>query len=271
MMDFELKTPFKNDIYFKQNYNNIKPNERIFQRNSFIHDNNNDIDINNKLNNNINDINKLKNDLTFHQYNNAYMQNNKVPNFYHKKDNYFLEQLNYFLETLKPFSFNGIIFKKLSLDIPLIIYVTTIIIKKIFSKKITFIYLLLYIFLPCCCHFILNKEFIEIYFNLHIINRKKISIKNFWKIFLIGFTPFIFEHLLTYIFRNFSDIKIIIDIISIIYGSYISEKNICEFIILISIINNKNDLRNIIKERDGFKIIFIFIVFYFLLSYIINL
>ena len=278
-MDIELNTPFKNDIYFyrNKNNNNIYP-QRITQRNISM----NKADIDNNINNNTYNINKLKNDLSSDRNNiysqNPVLQNNNIyynnkfnQNIYLGKNNYILTQINYFLEMLKPFSTNIIMFRKLSIDIPLFIYFASIIFKKFFSKKLTNIYLLLLIFLPCCCHIILNKAIIEFYFNLHLFGHKKISIKNFWKIFLCGFTPFIFGHLLICIFKTFSDIKIIFDIFGLIYGSHIAKKILVEFIVLTSIFNNKNDLKKIIDERDDKKIFFIFIAFYFLLSYIINL
>ena len=278
MKDIELNTPFKNDVdtHRNNNYKNINTKRVAYPKNSITNNN----DFNN--NRNIYAINTLKNDLGSNIYNNnryhqSYfrLNNNSFVehqyNSIHYINNDFYEQLNYFLEILKPFSFNIIIFRKLSIDIPLIIYATSILLKKIFSNKLTLFYLLLLIFLPCCCHFILNKAIIEIYFNLNLLNHKKISIKNFWKIFLCGFAPYIFGYLLSISFTRFFQIIIIINILGLIYSSYIAEKIFIEFIILISLYNNKNDLKKIIIEKSGKNIFFIFIAFYFLLIYIMNL
>ena len=282
-MEFELNTPFKNDINFnrEEKYNN-KPqffNKRIstFSSNQFI----------NNSNNNFYAINKLKNDLKEKPYNNNnfnfvdnnyniqndYYINNYNANKIKNKDiKYYLSQINYYIEVIKPFSYDEINIKKLSYDIPLLIYIIFVIFKSFVSKKIKAYHFCLLILLPICAHILINKIIFEEYFYMNIIRTKKILYKNFFKIFFNGYIFFIFGFLTTKIFGAILfRYKYILQIFYLIYAAFIAEKILVEFIIAVSTLINKNNLRSNIKSRDGIKIYFIFFIVYSLISYIINL
>jgi len=282
-MEFELNTPFKNDINFnrEEKFNN-KPqffNKRIstFSSNQFI----------NNSNNNFYAINKLKNDLKEKPYNNNnfnFVDNNYniqndyyINNYYTNKNKnkdikYYLSQINYYIEVIKPFSYDEINIKKLSYDIPLLIYIIFVIFKSFFSKKIKAYHFCLLILLPICAHILINKIIFEEYFYMNIIRTKKILYKNFFKIFFNGYIFFIFGFLTTKIFGAILfRYKYILQIFYLIYAAFIAEKILVEFIIAVSTLINKNNLRSNIKSRDGIKIYFIFFIVYSLISYIINL
>ena len=284
-MEFELNTPFKNDINFnrEEKYNN-KPqffNKRIstFSSNQFINNSNN--------NNNFYAINKLKNDLKEKPYNNNnfnFVDNNYniqndyyINNYYTNKNKnkdikYYLSQINYYIEVIKPFSYDEINIKKLSYDIPLLIYIIFVIYKSFVSKKIKIYHFCLLILLPICAHILINKIIFEEYYYMNIIRTKKILYKNFFKIFFNGYIFFIFGFLTTKIFGAILfRYKYILQIFYLIYAAFIAEKILVEFIIAVSTLINKNNLRSNIKSRDGIKIYFIFFIVYSLISYIINL
>ena len=282
-MEFELNTPFKNDINFnmEEKYNNRPQffNKRIstFSSNQFI----------NNSNNNFYAINKLKNDLKEKPYNNNnfnfvdnnyniqndYYINNYNANKIKNKDiKYYLSQINYYIEVIKPFSYDEINIKKLSYDIPLLIYIIFVIFKSFVSTKIKIYHFCLLILLPICAHILINKIIFEEYFYMNIIRTKKILYKNFFKIFFNGYIFFIFGFLTTKIFGAILfRYKYILQIFYLIYAAFIAEKILVEFIIAVSTLINKNNLRSNIKSRDGIKIYFIFFIVYSLISYIINL
>ena len=281
-MEFELNTPFKNEFNFNNEarYNNKSQfyNKRIstFSNNQFI----------NNSNNNFFTINQLKDDLKEKPYNNNFNfadYNNNIQNDYYinnynsNKNNikdikYYISQINYYIEVIKPFSYNEINIKKLSFDIPLLIYAILVIYKFIFSKRIKLIHFCLLILLPICAHILVNKIIFEDYFYMNIIRTKKILYKNFFKIFFNGYIFFIFGFLTTKIFGMILfRYKYLLQIFYLIYAAFIAQKILVEFIIAVSTLINKNDLRNNIKSRDGIKIYFIFFIIYSLISYIINL
>ena len=284
-MEFELNTPFKNDISFnrEEKYDNRPQffNKRIstFSSNQFINNSNN--------NNNFYAINKLKNDLKEKPYNNNNfnfvdnnynIQNDYYINNYNANKNknkdikYYLSQINYYIEVIKPFSYDEINIKKLSYDIPLLIYIIFVIFKSFFSKKIKTYHFCLLILLPICAHILINKIIFEEYFYMNIIRTKKILYKNFFKIFFNGYIFFIFGFLTTKFFGTILfRYKYILQIFYLIYAAFIAEKILVEFIIAVSTLINKNNLRSNIKSRDGIKIYFIFFIVYSLISYIINL
>jgi len=271
-MEFELNTPFKNDINFTQEekYNN-KPQyftKRI--SNQFINENNNNYYV----------INKLKNDLKTKPYNNHYNYNNEdnyfINDYTNKKEmnelKYYLSQINYYIEVIKPFSNNEISLKKLSFDVPLLIYIIVILFKFFFSKNLLMINFFLLILLPICPHILVNKIIIEEYYYMNIIKVKKILYKNFFKIFFNGYIIFIFGFLITKIFnRILFRYKCLLQIFYLIYAAFVAEKIFVEFIISVSTLIDKKNLRNHIKINDGKKIYFIFFIVYSLISYILNL
>ena len=280
-MEFELNTPFKNDLYLKResNYFNQPKRISILSKNS-INDNSNNYNINYDL------INKLKNDLKEKPFNNNINYNNKEENkdnnnpmkIYTNKNsnardmNYYLNQIYYYLAIIKPFSQSEINIKKLSFDFPLLIYTITIFSKLIFSKNFNIFYLFLLILLPISSHILLNKIIIEEYYYMNIINTKKIFFKNFFKIFFNGYILYIFGFFTVKIFRRILfEYKYVIQIMYVIYASFIGVKIFIEYIISVSTLIDKNNLRINIKERDGKKIYFIFFSVYSLISYIINI
>ena len=277
-MEFELKTPFSNERDL--NIGNIHTNksQNVNKRISYLSKGqfSNDDKINNRY-----EINKLKNDLRERPYNNNYInddnRNMNNINPYINRNNirdikYYLSQINDFIEIVKPNSHKEINIKKLSLDIPLLIYIILILFKYFFSKTLNVIYLYLFILLPICAHILINKIIIEEYYYMNIINIKKILYKNFFKIFFNGYILFIIGYLITKLFKNIlSRYEYLIQILYLIYASFIAEKIFVEYIISISLLINKNNLRNNIKKRDGKKVFFIFFVIYSIISYIINL
>ena len=278
-MEFELNTPFKSDLnlirenkYINKSIN-YNTNYR-FSKNNFINDYNNSIN-----NNNYYLINKLKNDLKEKPFNDNNNQDNNISKMNinqtnnNKKMNYYLYHIYNYLEIINPFSKNNEInIKKLSFDFPFLIYIITMFMKLIFSKNFNIFYFFLLILLPISSHILLNKIIIEEYFYISIINIKKIFFKNFFKIFFNGYIFFIFGFLTVKIFRRILfGYKYLIQIIYLIYATFIATKIFIEYIISVSTLINKNNLRNNIKERDGKKIFFIFFSIYSLISYIINI
>ena len=227
-------------------------------------------------------INKLKNDLKEKPYindynlnnNNIYNQDNHfIINNNNKNIKYYLSHINYYIEVIKPFSDNDEInIKKLSFDFPLLVYIIVILFKFIFSKKLSIIHFFLLVLLPICPHILLNKIIIEEYFYMNIIRTKKILNKNFFKIFFNGYIFFIFGFIFIKIFnRVLFRYKYLLQIFYLIYAAFIAEKIFVEFIISLTTLSDRNNLKNNIKLRDGKKIYFIFFIVYSLISYILNL
>ena len=282
-MEFELNTPFKNDSNFnrEEKFNN-KPqffNKRLstFSSNQFINNSNNNFYAINKLKNDLKEKPYNNNNFNFVDYNNNiqndYYINNYITNKNKNKDiKYYLSQINYYIEVIKPFSYDEINIKKLSFDFPLLIYIIFVIFKSFFSKKIKAYHFCFFFFLPICAHILINKIIFEEYYYMNIIRTKKILYKNFFKIFFNGYIFFIFGFLTTKIFGAILfRYKYILQIFYLIYAAFIAEKILVEFIIAVSTLINKNNMRSYIKSRDGIKIYFIFFIVYSLISYIINL
>ena len=266
MMDVELNTPFQNNLYYNRE-------NKFMSKPHYI--NNKKISALN--NNNTNEINKLKNDLREKPYNKDYIKENQNnydnSNINKDKDiNYYLSQINYYIEVIKPFSYNNIDIKKLSFDIPLLIYIIVIILKFFFSRKLTVVYLWLLILLPIYAYILINKIIIEEYYINNIIKIKKIFYKNFFKIFFNGYILFIIGYLSTKIFNTaLFRYKYLIQILYLIYSSFIAVKIFIVYVASVSLFDDKNNVRKNIKLTDGKKIFFIFFIVYSLISYIINL
>ena len=218
-------------------------------------------------------INKLKNDLRDRRYNinNDNINKNININNGHQKKHY-ISYINYFFRILKPFS-EEINIKKLSYDIPLIIYVVFIFLKFIFSKKINSIHLCLLILLPIFAHILINNIITKKYFKvIYIKNKKKFLHKNFFKIFFNGYSIFILGFIITQLFNAlFYRNRLIIHFLYLIYSAFIAKKILLDFIVSLVSNNNKKTVREIIDKKEGKKIYFIFFIVYSLISYIIEL
>jgi hypothetical protein len=265
-MDIEFNTPFKNNsIYFFNKEHNSRKSRSMNMKNLPIS--------NNIRNSSIYAINKLKNDLRQKSPSN----NNNYKKFVYK-NNYndfnqtkYFSNINYYLEVFSPF-FDDIDIKKLSLNIPLLIYAILILAKFTLSENLKKFHIYFFILLPILAHILLDKIIIKEYIFTTALRKKKIFFKNFFKIFFNGYIIFIFGYIITNIFtRIFYRYKILMYTFYLAYSTFIAKKILIAYLASLSFYNNKKSIRIIIDKKDGNKIYFIFFVFYLLISFIINL
>ena len=267
-MDVELNTPFKYNQYFNQR-------EKLGK--SFLYQSpskNNNF----SSNNNFYQINRLKNDLRENNYNYNYnnINNNNIEDIYKnniKRDlNFCLYYINYYIEIIKPFSEVEININKLSFDIPLLIYIITILLKSIYSRKFEIIHFCILILLPFGAHIFVNIIIFDEYYKMNILNTNNIFYKKFLKIFFNGIIIFFCGFIITNVFNSLLfQYKIFIHFLYLAYSAFIAKKILVEFIVATSLLINKKNLKKIINKREGKKIFFIFFITYSLISYIINL
>ena len=210
---------------------------------------------------NDNDYIKFKNEIN-HSKNEI---NTKEENNYKKS---YLLYINNFLDLLKP---SKIIKKKdiemLNINFPLCFFIILVFIKYIISKKLTIIYLGILIILPFCSFILINIMLKEKYFDdVSFIDITKILFKDFFKLFITSIFPFSFFNYLTFIISSSSIVGKVGYILSIIYSAFIAQKLFFDYIKIIY--GNNND---IITKDERYKIFFIYLIIYSLISYIINI
>ena len=209
---------------------------------------------------NDNDYIKFKNEIN-HSKNEI---NTKEENNYNIS---YLRYINNFLDLLKP---SKIIKKKdiemLNINFPLCFFIILVFIKFISSKKLTILYIGILIILPFCSFILINRIIQEKYFDdVSFIDITKILFKDFFKLFITSIFPFSFFTYLTFIISSSSIVGKVGNILSIIYSAYIAQKLFLDYIKIIY--GNNHD---IITKDERYKIFFIYLIIYSLISYIIN-
>ena len=92
-------------------------------------------------------------------------------------------------------------------------------------------------------------------------------IKDFLKLFITSIFPLSFFTYLTFIINYSSIVGKVGNILSIIYSAFIAQKLLLDYI---KIIYNTDNI-NIITKDERYKIFFIYLIIYSLISYIINI
>ena len=180
----------------------------------------------------------------------------------------YLRYINNFLDLLKP---SKNIKKKdiemLNINFPLGFFIILVFIKFIISKKLTILYLGILIILPFCSFILINIMLKEKYFDdVSFIDIAKILFKDFFKLFITSIFPFSFFTYLTFIISSSSIVGKVGNILSIIYSAYIAKKLFLDYIKIIY--GNNHD---IITKDERYKIFFIYLIIFSLISYIINI
>jgi hypothetical protein len=192
--------------------------------------------------------------------------NSKEENNYDKS---FLVYINNFLDLLRT---SKIIKKKdiekLNIKFPLCFLIILIFIKYFISKKLTTLYLCILMILPFCSFILINIIIKEKYFgDVALFDKMNLLIKDFLKLFIISIFPLSFFTYLTSIINYSSIVGKVGNILSIIYSAFIAQKLFLDYI---KIIYN-NDNIDIITKDERYKIFFIYLIIYSLISYIINI
>ena len=192
--------------------------------------------------------------------------NSKEENNYDKS---FLVHINNFLDLLRP---SKIIkrkdIEKLNIKFPLCFLIILIFIKYFISKKLTTLYLCILMILPFCSFILINIIIKEKYFgDVTLFDKMNLLIKDFLKLFITSIFPLSFFTYLTFIINYSSIVGKVGNILSIIYSAFIAQKLFLDYI---KIIYN-NDNIDIITKDERYKIFFIYLIIYSLISYIINI
>ena len=192
--------------------------------------------------------------------------NSKEENNYDKS---FLVYINNFLDLLRP---SKIIKKqdmeKLNIKFPLCFFIILIFIKYFISKKLTTLYLCILMILPFCSFILINIIIKEKCFgDVTLFDKMNMLIKDFLKLFITSIFPLSFFKYLTFIINYSSIVGKVGNILSIIYSAFIAQKLFLDYI---KIIYN-NDNIDIITKDERYKIFFIYLIIYSLISYIINI
>ena len=107
---------------------------------------------------------------------------------------------------------------------------------------------------------------------MKFITQNYIIYYDYFKIFFIGYIPFILFWYLTFIIKLTSKVGIITNYFSILYSTYIAGKLTIFYLKNLPISNKAKEKRyfSLIKD-DKKKIFFIYFIIYWLISYIFNL
>ena len=191
--------------------------------------------------------------------------NSKEENNYDKS---FLVYINNFLDLLRP---SKIIKKKdiekINIKFPLCFLIILIFIKYFISKKLTTLYLCILMILPFCSFILINIIIKEKYFgDVTLFDKMNLLIKDFLKLFITSIFPLSFFTYLTFIINYSSIVGKVGNILSIIYSAFIAQKLFLDYIKIIY--DNNHD---IITKDERYKIFFIYLIIYSLISYIINI
>ena len=192
--------------------------------------------------------------------------NSKEENNYDKP---FLVYINNFLDLLRS---SKIIKKKdiekINIKFPLCFLIILIFIKYFISKKLTTLYLCILMILPFCSFILINIIIKEKCFgDVTLFDKMNMLITDFLKLFITSIFPLSFFKYLTFIINYSSIVGKVGNILSIIYSAFIAQKLFLDYI---KIIYN-NDNIDIITKDERYKIFFIYLIIYSLISYIINI
>ena len=124
--------------------------------------------------------------------------------------------------------------------------------------------------MPFCSYILLQKIIIDKYFNIGLINKEELELLDFFKLFLIGYSPFI----LYLYFLKLTSLKSILGIFILltvfIYSVYSGAKFFNQFLFQSSVINAKKpEINSIINGRDKMIVYVIYTLVYLLLSYVL--
>ena len=164
----------------------------------------------------------------------------------------------------------------LTIEFPLICLIILFIIRLFTSQKLNIFYIIALILLPFCAYIIINKNFIQKYYLCELIQFPYLTYNDFFKLFFTGYSPYIFINYLSLFIGGKNTIVFTVSAnFMIIYSSFISGKLLMEFILFI--INAGNIKKGYGKElelfikKDEKKIFLLYLMIYFLFSYIINI
>ena len=216
MQPIELNSPFKdilkqnhikNTNYLNDLQNYFKPvyfYENLQYRNDFRNN------YMNKLNYNNNNFQSFN-----YNYQNEYnFKNSFINNF---------KRLNNLFSFLSPFKrINN--FNNLSIELPICIFIFSVIIKILYSKRFSFFYVILIISLPICSYTLIDKIIIKKYYNLRLIRFNKLLFFDYFRLFFTAYLPSIIFFYLTFIINLKSKIGFFTYCLSIFYSSHIACK-----------------------------------------------
>ena len=129
---------------------------------------------------------------------------------------------------------------------------------------------LIVLILPFCSYVLLQKLIIDKYFSNGLISKEEIEIKDYIKLFFIGYSPFILYlyFLLLTSLKSFLGILILLVIFS--FSVYSGVKFFDKLIFQLSFIKEKKpEIKSIISKEDMYKIYFVYVLVYSLLSYVL--
>lgn len=129
---------------------------------------------------------------------------------------------------------------------------------------------LIVLILPFCSYVLLQKIIIDKYFSNGLISKEEIEIKDYIKLFFIGYSPFILYlyFLLLTSLKSFLGILILLVIFS--FSVYSGVKFFDKLIFQLSFIKEKKpEIKSIISKEDMYKIYFVYVLVYSLLSYVL--
>ena len=154
---------------------------------------------------------------------------------------------------------------------PLGLYIFLIIIKFFTTKRMNLFYILLLIILPISAYILIHKIILEKYYELQFMRQNNILFYDFFKLFFAGYTPFIIFRYLCLVLGIKTKAGYI-NILIILYSTYISGKILCEYLLTLSILNKENiKYYKSAMKKDKKVIYFIYLIIYYLISHILNL
>ncbi len=131
---------------------------------------------------------------------------------------------------------------------------------------------MLLIILPFFAYILINRIIIEKYYQIGFIRYNKILFYDFFKLFFTAFIPFVIFCYLTFIINLRSKVGFITNLISLLYSGYIAGKLLIDYFLATNFLNPESlkFFREIVG-KDKFKIYFIYLIIYYLISHILNL
>ena len=269
MQPIELNSPFKdilnqNNIRYNpyKNVNNLNDFNNTFKPVNFCENLQYQNDFRNYYRNKL----KINNNNNFQSFNFNY------PKGYNCKNSFinYIKSLNNLFGFLSPFkriqNFNN-----LSIELPILIIAFFLILKLLFSKRLSFFYIILLIILPICSYILIDKIIIEKYFNLRLIRFKKLLFFDYFRLFFTAYLPSIIFFYLTFIINLKSKIGFITYCLSIFYSSHIACKLLFEFILSKTILDREsNKIYLTVTNKDKKNIYIIYLIIYYLINHILN-
>ena len=131
---------------------------------------------------------------------------------------------------------------------------------------------MLLIILPFFAYILINRMIIEKYYQIGFIRYNKILFYDFFKLFFTAFIPFVIFCYLTFIINLRSKVGFITNLISLLYSGYIAGKLLIDYFLVTNFLNPESlKIFREIVGKDKFKIYFIYLIIYYLISHILNL